>query len=213
MGSLDPGMSLWMLIVVIAPAPIMAAIGKRDDLVFVVWGVIVAAMAAAVENGTDAALKSVHMSLPPGVRPFLIYGLIEESVKFAALRTARYPAPEGRALLRAALVCALGFACAENALYVVGFAHKLSGLNLATASLVRLFLPLTFHLVAAPLLVSGYIVRGFKPLGGLALAALAHGCYDFFLSDPGGSGVRAAYLTIVVCFFASAAISRRATSL
>jgi len=202
-----------MFVIVILPIPIVALIGNRDDLVLLAYGVGIALLAAGIEIGAEKALAGAGLTLGFGLRAFLLFGLVEESLKLFAITAARRPTPRGSRLVRAALVCAVGFASTENAIYVIGFSKTLVGANLAAASLIRMFLPLAFHLADAPLLVSGYIVKGFKPVAGLVLATLLHGFYDLFASAPIGAGARVAYMVIVVGFFASAAIFRKAATL
>jgi RsiW-degrading membrane proteinase PrsW (M82 family) len=202
-----------MLILVVSPIPIVAMVGDWDDDVLLCWGIGMAFLAAGIEVGVDKAFNDAGLPLNLGAKALLLYGLVEESLKYFAITTARYPLPQGRRLVGVAVACAVGFASTENFFYVSGFSKVIHGRDLEVASMARIFLPFVFHLVNAPLLVCGHIVERFKPIAGVALATLLHWFYDFFLSAQNEAGVKAGYVVIVVGFLLSAATFRKASAL
>lgn len=117
------------------------------------------------------------------VRNFLFIGLTEEFWKFTALYLAAFTRPDFNEPfdgIMYAVMVSMGFATAENILYVAN-----GGFHVAVA---RMFTAVPAHASFAVLM--GYFVGLAKfrhrnapyLLTGLAMAVLFHGAYDFFLS-------------------------------
>lgn len=96
----------------------------------------------------------------------------------------------------------MGFACAENILYVYVHSHGMEALWVAT---LRMFTALPAHAIFAILM--GYFVglSKFRPqrmlfiLAGLIVATLFHGAYDFFLFLGNVPGISAgAFLSLYI---------------
>ena len=151
---------------------------------------------------------------------YVLVALSEEGAKFAVLRVYAYPKRSFDEPLDGivySVMISMGFATLENVLYVLQYAEKGMGLQVA---LQRMFLSVPAH--ASFAVVMGYFVgkakfsRGNRTgllLAGLLGATFFHGTFDFFLflpeygniSDQAAQGLLAggAIASFVVCIILS----------
>jgi RsiW-degrading membrane proteinase PrsW (M82 family) len=146
-------------------------------------GVLVVVPTALTEQFLFGTFSMDDSIAAAAVRNFLFIGLTEEFWKFAGLYIVAFIRPDFNEPfdgIMYAVMVSMGFATAENILYVMN-----GGLHVAVA---RMFTAVPAHASFAVLM--GYFVglakfrhRHAPFLGlGLALAVLFHGGYDFFLS-------------------------------
>ncbi len=136
----------------------------------------------------DETQKSI---VSMAVRAFLMVALVEEAGKFAALRLYAYPRKSFDEPLDGivyAVMASMGFATAENILYVWGANQPGSQTNPYQLAVMRMLLAVPAHATFG--VVMGYFAgkAKFNPaksasllLTGFFWAVFFHGAYDFFL--------------------------------
>lgn len=147
----------------------------------------------------------------PAVQAMLVIGPTEELLKYGALAAAVGWTGSGRQVVLASLFCAIGFASAENALYMLGSGRSIADpVGVATIAIVRLLMPFMMHVAAGPLLVSGHAIPGIHPVVGIVAACLYHGAYDALLASGRDQLVRLAFGMIIGGLITAAIIYRLA---
>jgi hypothetical protein len=58
--------------------------------------------------------------------------------------------------------------------------------DVASAAMVRIFMPFMMHIAVGPILLSGHAIPGLHPLVGIVAAILYHGAYDALLMGAKG---------------------------
>ena len=204
-------MEIAFLLFAALPVLAVAIAGDRDKVVATCCGIGAALAAYGVETTINDFLAAHSLRLFNGLKMFAMIGFVEEFLKYLTLAWFLGLSEGGRAVVSKSVFCAIGFACAENFLYTSGFWHHLDNPDVSKIlSLLRFFMPFMMHVTAGPILVSGHCIKGFRPVGGLVLATLYHGTYDFILTTPWDDAQRVAYLLIVGGLFTSALIYRNA---
>ncbi|MCG2615643.1 GNAT family N-acetyltransferase [Terrimonas sp. NA20] len=158
---------------------------KRNLLMSFLLGVITVIPAALIERyliNYETSVSSI------AIKAFLYVALVEEGVKFLALRFYAYPSKKFDEPLDGivyAVMVSMGFATLENVLYVFQSAQTGQGYQVA---FLRMFLAVPAHATFGVLM--GYYAGNAKfaqkgkallLLTGLFWAVLFHGLYDFFL--------------------------------
>jgi len=140
------------------------------------------------------------------VYAFFVVALSEEGVKFFVLRKFFYRKPafdEPFDGIVYAVFISMGFAVAENIMYVLN--HGLS------TAIMRMFTAVPAH--AGFAIIMGYFVgkakfsvrfKSYFLIIGLVNAIIFHGLYDFFLLQNNSDGLRIlAFVVLLICLFIS----------
>ncbi len=200
-----------LLLFSILPILTVATIGDRDKTIPTFCGVAAAIAALFIEREIIATFDFYRLSITAGIRAFVVFGATEEILKYLTLSVGWGLSRGGRAVVQASIFSAIGFASIENFLYMSGYWRAFGDSDAFTAhSLLRFFMPFMMHLTAGPILMSGYSIQQFRPVGGLTLAMLYHGTYDAILMLSSPFALRGAYLLIIGGFVVSALIYRNA---
>lgn len=168
---------------------------KLNLIVSFLLGVIAVIPAAIVEQ---LLIDSTDNSIPGiAAKAFLQVALVEEMVKFLALRFYAYPRKSFDEPLDGivyAVMVSMGFATLENILYVTQSEQTGQGYQVA---FMRMFLAVPAHATFGVLMgyyagIAKFAQRGKTGLllQGLFLAILFHGMYDFFLFIRDSPAVR-----------------------
>ncbi len=158
---------------------------KRNLLISFLLGMITVVPAALIERSLITYETTVTAI---AIKAFLFVALVEEGVKFIALRFYAYPSKKFDEPLDGivySVMVSMGFATLENILYVFQSAQTGQGYQVA---FLRMFLAVPAHATFGVLM--GYYAGKAKfaqhgktilLLTGLIWAVLFHGLYDFFL--------------------------------
>jgi RsiW-degrading membrane proteinase PrsW (M82 family) len=192
------GRSYWLILLVVSPALLTLIIGTWQSALLLIFGVAAAIGSAIVENGIFHTVEEYGFALSAGGKAFFLFALPEELFKYFATTSVAGNSASGRTLVKSAVVVAIGFAIAENCIYVIGFANNMTESMASVATLLRLFLPFSMHLVCAPILMCGHVIRNFKPIGGIFLAIMLHGIYDTLSLGNTVVAVKLSYLVIIL---------------
>jgi RsiW-degrading membrane proteinase PrsW (M82 family) len=204
-------MAFALLILSVVPILMVLLLGNWDDTILVCCGIGAAVAASVVEIAAERGLFATGLEVPLAARTFLLVALVEEYLKYQAVLIRCGPTVKPSGLMKASVLCALGFGSIENFLYISGFVTTLNGNYLVAASLSRFFLPLTMHIAIAPTLISGLCIKSFKPAAGITLATLFHGLYDYLSYSPSSNSIRIAYVVIAIGGFISATIYKKSS--
>jgi RsiW-degrading membrane proteinase PrsW (M82 family) len=204
------GQSYWLVLLVGSPALLTLVIGTRKSALLLVLGVAAALASAILENAIIHTVGAYGFVFSTGLNAFLLFALPEEAFKYAAITSVVGSSVSGRTLVKSAVTVAIGFATAENIIYVIGFAETMTASAASTASVLRLFLPFSMHIVCAPILICGHVIRNFKPLGGVILAVMFHGTYDTLALASTALAIKLSYLVVIIGFLFAGIIYRQA---
>lgn len=192
------------------PLLVTTLLGTYDATIIVIYGIAASAVAWAVETTISQIAVDLGISLSPAAKAFLFIALVEELVKFGAIVAAIKPHSSPKRIIVDGVLCAIGFASAENFLYVVAFKESMNEVySLFAFSMTRLLAPFIMHLSGAPILVVGLCFKQFNPSAGIGLAVLYHGAYDALIAKASPSAFRMAYALVILGCITSGFIFKR----
>jgi hypothetical protein len=198
-----------LLLLSVFPILMVLLLGKWDDAVVVCGGIAAAIPASIIEIAADRNLLSMGLELSLAAKSFFFFAAVEEFLKYQVIAL-RYQRPfEPRRLVKASVLCAIGFGSTENFFYVTGFLHSLNQNDLIALSMLRIFMPFLLHLTTAPVLILGLWMKPFRPIAGITLAILIHGSYDFLVFSGEPNNMRIAYIILLFAGVTSAIIYRK----
>lgn len=205
-----PGQSYWLILLLASPAILVLFLGARQSALLLISGAAAAIGAAILEIGIVHTVGVYGLAFSAGGKAFLLFALPEEVFKYFATTSVISDSVSSRTLVKSAVVVAVGFASVENCIYVYGFTNTMTEITASKATLFRLLLPFSMHLIGAPILVCGHVIRNFKPVGGIFLAVMFHGTYDALALGNTVIAVQLSYLVMVLGFMSAGIVYRKA---